>query len=70
MRLSGTLRVVVAALGLLCLPALRAQTLQVVGTDGKATSLSAAQIAAIPHVQVSVQDHGATAEFEEFPWPK
>jgi hypothetical protein len=67
MRLFGTLRVVGVSLGLLCLPALRAQTLRVVGTDGKATTLSAAQIAAIPHVQVSAQDHEATSTFDGAP---
>ena len=65
MRVSERLLVAVAALGLLlCSPALSAQTLQVVGTDGKATTLSAAQITALPHVKASVQDHGATLEFE------
>ena len=68
MRVSERLLVAVAALGLLpCSLALSAQTLQVVGTDGKATTLSAAQITALPHVKASVQDHGATLEFE-FPW--
>ena len=68
MRVSERLLVAVAALGLLpCSPALSAQTLQVVGTDGKATTLSAAQITALPHVKASVQDHGATLEFEGVP---
>jgi hypothetical protein len=68
MRLSGNLRVVVAALVyLFCSSALRAQTLRVVGTDGKATSLTSAQIANIPHVKVSVQDHEVTSEFEGVP---
>jgi hypothetical protein len=67
MRLLGRL-VVVAALGsLLCSPTIFAQTLLVVGTDGKATTLSAAQIAALPHVKASVQDHGATSEYEGVP---
>jgi DMSO/TMAO reductase YedYZ molybdopterin-dependent catalytic subunit len=68
MRVSAKVSAVVAALSLVfCLPLLGAQTLQVAGTDGKATSLSAAQIAGIPHVKVSVQDHGATSEFEGVP---
>ena len=71
MRVSERLLVAVAALGLLlCSLALSAQTLQVVGTDGKATTLSAAQITALPHVKASVQDHGATLEFEGVPLAK
>jgi hypothetical protein len=68
MRVSRRLAAAIAALGLVfCLPVLCAQTLQAVGTDGKATSLSAAQINALPHVKVSVQDHGATSEFDGVP---
>jgi hypothetical protein len=67
MRLWRRLVVVVARVLLLCSPALCAQTLQVVGTDGKATSLNAAQITALPHVKASVQDHAATLEFEGVP---
>jgi hypothetical protein len=67
MRVSRRLLVAVAALGLLCPLALSAQSLQVVGADGNPASLSAAQITALPHVKVSVQDHGATSEFEGVP---
>ena len=48
-------------------PALQAQTLQIVTTEGKTTTLTAAQIAAAPHVTVNARDHDTPAEFEGVP---
>ncbi len=49
---------------LLFLPAMSAQTLQVIDTAGHSSSLTAAQIAALPHVSVSVPDHDAVAHYD------
>lgn len=55
----------VALLGcLLAVPALRAQSIQVTRADGTVTSLTAAQIAAMPHVSVNVKDHEVPAQFD------
>ena len=43
---------------------LSAQSLQVIDTEGKATTLSAAQIFALPRVTVSTAEHGIPAQFE------
>jgi len=40
------------------------QTLQVIDAGGHASTLTAAQIAALPHVSVSATDHDKTAQFE------
>jgi len=45
-------------------PVLRAQSLQVTRADGTSTTLSAAQIAALPHVTISTKDHDTVAQFE------
>jgi len=47
--------------------ALSAQTLQIINTEGRSTSISAAQIANAPHVTVDVHDHDAPARFEGVP---
>ena len=44
-----------------------AQTLQIINTDGQATTLTAAQIASSPHVTVNVKDHDVPAQFEGVP---
>jgi hypothetical protein len=44
-----------------------AQTLTITAADGHATTLSAAQIAAAPHVNVTADDHGTPAKFEGVP---
>ena len=44
-----------------------AQTLQIITTDGQSTTLTSAQIAALPHVTVSVKDHDVPAQFEGVP---
>jgi hypothetical protein len=49
---------------LLLVAGLSAQTLQVVSTDGHATSLTAAQIGNLPHVAVDARDHAGVAHFE------
>jgi hypothetical protein len=49
---------------LLVVTGLSAQTLQVIGTEGHATTLSATQIATLPHLIVKVLDHDAPAQFE------
>jgi hypothetical protein len=43
---------------------LSAQTLQVIDTEGHATTLSAIQIATLPHLIVKVLDHDTPAQFE------
>jgi len=43
---------------------LHAQTLQVVNAEGHATTLTAEQIAKLPHVTVSTRDHDTAAQFE------
>lgn len=52
---------------LLFAPALSAQTLQVVNADGKTSTLTAGQIAGMPHVTVSVRDHDTPTEFDGVP---
>jgi len=44
-----------------------AQTIQVVYADGHANTVTAAQIAAMPHVTVNVTDHDKPAQFEGVP---
>ena len=44
-----------------------AQSIAVIGADGHATSISAAQIASATHVTVIAEDHGAAARFEGVP---
>jgi hypothetical protein len=44
-----------------------AQTLTVTTADGHSTTLTAAQIAAAPHVTFTADDHGTAAEFEGVP---
>jgi hypothetical protein len=52
---------------LLALPGLMAQTLQVVNGEGHSATITAAQIAALPHVTVNVRDHDKDARFEGVP---
>jgi len=49
---------------LLVVPGLSAQTLQVIDTEGHATTLRATQIATLPHLIVKVLDHATPAQFE------
>jgi hypothetical protein len=44
-----------------------AQSLQVTRADGTSTTLTAAQISALPHVTVSTKDHDTPAQFEGVP---
>ena len=44
-----------------------AQSLQVVRADGGATTLTAEQIAALPHVSIKVSDHDTPAQFDGVP---
>ncbi len=46
---------------------LAAQTLQVINVDGHSTTISAAQIANLPHVTVEARDHDVPARFEGVP---
>ncbi len=46
---------------------LRAQTVQVINADGHSTTVTAAQIANLPHVSVEVSDHDNPAKFEGVP---
>jgi hypothetical protein len=43
---------------------LSAQTLQVVDAEGRATTITAAQIANLPHITVTGNDHDVPAQFE------
>src|SRR3974390_1667833 len=52
---------------LLSVPALLAQSLQVTRADGTNVTLTAAQIAAVPHVSISVKDHETPAEYDGVP---
>jgi hypothetical protein len=45
----------------------QAQSFTVTGTDGHATTISAAQMAGATHVSVNVDDHGTPAKFEGVP---
>jgi len=53
-----------AAVCLLTSAAALAQSLQVTRADGTATTVTAAQIAALPTVSVNVKEHDTAAEFE------
>lgn len=44
-----------------------AQTRQIISADGQSTTLTAAQIAGLSHVTVSVNDHDVPAQFEGVP---
>jgi hypothetical protein len=48
-------------------PALCAQSLQVTRADGTSSTLTAAEISALPHVTVNTMDHETPAEFEGVP---
>jgi hypothetical protein len=58
---------IVALVVLALAPAMVAQSLQVIRADGTSATLTAAQIAAAPHVTVNVKDHDTPAEFEGVP---
>jgi hypothetical protein len=45
-------------------PAVSAQTLQIVDAEGHSSTLTPAQIAASPHLAVTAQDHDGVAHFE------
>jgi hypothetical protein len=49
---------------LLAVPALLAQSLQVTRADGTNTTVTAAQIAALPHVSINVKDHDTPAQYD------
>jgi hypothetical protein len=49
---------------LLFVTGLSAQTLQVIDTEGHATTLDAAQISSLPRLTVKTLDHDKSAEFE------
>ncbi|MGC1648010.1 MAG: molybdopterin-dependent oxidoreductase [Candidatus Sulfotelmatobacter sp.] len=52
---------------LLLVSGLSAQTLQIINSDGHATTLTAAQIADAPHLTINARDHDAAAQFEGVP---
>ena len=58
--------VLAAALAVLAGPAL-AQSVALQGPDGQAATLSAADLAALPHVSVTAPQHGKTSTFEGAP---
>jgi hypothetical protein len=49
---------------LLVVTGLSAQTLQVIDTEGRATTLDATQISSLPRLTVKTLDHDKSAEFE------
>ena len=64
MRFPGrTLYLPVVVLVLAVAPALDAQSLEITRADGTSTSLTAAQIAALPHVTINTKDHDTPAQF-------
>jgi len=52
---------------LLLTPTLSAQTLQIVDAEGHSSTLTAAQIANLPHVKVDTSDHDTPTQFEGVP---
>ncbi len=52
---------------ILVVPAMSAQTLQIINAEGRSTTITAAQIAGAPHVTVEVHDHDAPAHFAGVP---
>jgi len=48
-------------------PVVCAQSLQVTRADGTSTTLTAAQISALPHVTVNTKEHETAAQFEGVP---
>jgi hypothetical protein len=61
------LRVAIVALVLAVAPLLWAQSLQVTRADGTSTTLTAAQLSALPHVTIATKDHDTPAQFEGVP---
>jgi hypothetical protein len=57
----------VACFLLFLIPEALAQTLQITDADGHATTVTAAQIANLPHVTLDVRDHDKPAQFEGVP---
>src|SRR5215475_5622894 len=51
----------------LAAPAAWTQSVQVTRADGTSQAITAAQIAALPHVSVSTKDHDTPAQFEGVP---
>jgi hypothetical protein len=49
---------------LLFIPAVSAQTLQIVDAEGHSSTVTAAQLGSLPHVSVNVPDHDAVAHYE------
>jgi len=60
-------RISIVVYFLFFLPALSAQTLQVINLDGHSTTLTAAQISSLPHVTVDARDHDGPAQFQGLP---
>ena len=68
MRFPGrTLYLPVVVVVLAVAPALDAQSLQITRADGTSTSLTAAQIAALPHVTINTKDHDTPAQCDGVP---
>lgn len=68
MRVRGPTRYLpIVALVLAVAPALYAQSLEVTRADGTSTALTAAQIAALPHVTINPKDHDTPAQFDGVP---
>jgi hypothetical protein len=57
----------VACCLLFLIPEAPAQTLQITDADGHASTVTAAQIANLPHVTLDVRDHDKPAQFEGVP---
>lgn len=68
MRFRGSTRYLpIVALVLAVAPALYAQSLEVTRADATSTTLTAAQIAALPHVTINTKDHDTPAQFAGVP---
>jgi hypothetical protein len=52
---------------LFLIPEALAQTLQIIDTDGRSTTISKAQVASLSHTTVDVRDHDKPAQFEGVP---
>jgi hypothetical protein len=66
-RFGGGAAWAVAALAALCASTVRAQDLRMVGLDGRAVVLSPADLAAMPHVSLTVTVEGKTAAYRGVP---
>jgi len=60
-------QVVVALCALFVAPAVWAQSLQVTRADGSTTTVTAAQVTALPRLSITAKDHDTPAQFDGVP---